>query len=1158
MYICNKALKSLSIKVKMITILCCLLVLGFVKDASAMPKGRRFVAAYFEQPYNSGSHPNMFFVILSEVNTTVHVESGFGISEDLHIQGMVDYKYKVDESFYYQANLHVTDMSFYFTSTEEITLFCYHVLANKGEGYLALPIETLSTEYIVVTHIDNHSVTTPETSLPYTKDTQTAFVIIATEDNTQVVISLKIQGTLMAGGCGNGTFFNGESRTFTINKYQTVGAYCAEDITGTLITSDKPVAVISGHNMKYTSVVKDGMQEMLLPVKSFGRSFYLPEPPSITGGAIYRVVGSTASTSVRSPYVSGISFSLGARESHDITVDSTTGPVYLEADKPVLVVQMTLGTPSLAIVPPTSLYSSSYDIGKPVLHATVDLKKVYITVIVPTDKVLGIRPQIFPQFKVIKGSCFSEASVELISPGFYRLTHEDDVPFGAMMYVFPFVDNQCVFTHPAGLNLTNDVDKTACPASTVCSDGTPYPCSCSSGYFEYQCNDTSGGCAVDPCQYSSACTNLTNLYQCDCVTGSGGAHCEYDIVDNCVNNTCVNGICTDELDSHTCNCTDTGYSGTLCETEINECATNPCVNGTCVDHVNNYTCNCEPGYTDKNCSTEINECDSTPCMNGGTCADLLNAFECTCAGGFNGTMCEIDIDECVSNPCSSGGTCNDLANSYNCSCVPGYEGTHCESDINECLSNPCVNGSCADLLNAYNCTCDPGYEGQNCSIEINECNSMPCQNGAGCVDLLDAFECTCSNGFNGTLCEHDIDECLSNPCVNGGTCNDSINSYNCSCTPGYGGSHCETEIDECLSNPCVNGSCNDFFNAYNCTCIPGYEGQNCDIDIDECSSNPCMNGICVNQYNAFSCNCDAGFTGSFCAVDIDDCSGSPCQNNGTCFDAVNSYTCTCIDGYAGTDCLTDIDECAGTSCNHGVCVDGINMFTCQCNAGYEGSNCSTDIDDCATSPCLNDGNCTDAVNGYTCTCPDGINGTNCEIGGDPCASNPCQYNGTCTQTAAGYNCSCQAGITGVNCETDIDECASSPCTNDGTCSDQINAFECLCPSNFGGLLCELILECGCPCYLNSNLTDQDLAVKIAWLKSWLLLDKSKLSSTIRKKISVPDERPSSTGIGFSGITCLIAAFGFFLFMDGLRIVQFLTAKKVAAKDLESKKNTKSE
>ncbi|XP_067663983.1 fibropellin-1-like [Haliotis asinina] len=1143
------------VKAKVRAVLCCLSVLGVLEDASAMPKGRQFVTAFFEQVYQGSSFPNMFFVMLSEVNATVHVESGFGISEDLHIQAREEYKYKVDESFYYQANLQVTDMSFHFSSTEDITLFCYNALVHRGDGYLALPIEALSTEYIVVTHIDDN--TGYQADLPYTSTTQTVFLIVATDDNTQVNISLKIQGPLMADGCGNGTFFNGESRTFTLNKYQTVGAYCAEDITGTLITSDKPVAVISGHNMKYTSNTKDGMVEMLLPVKSFGRSYYLPEPLPVTGGAIYRVVGSSASTTVRSPSVSSISFSVGEREYHDITIDSTTGPLYIEADKPVMVVQIVIKIPSMALVPPTSLYSSSYDFGKPVLHAQYDLKKVYITVIVPTDNVLGIRPQIFPQFKVIKGSCFSEASVEVTTPGFYSLTHVDDVPFGAMMYTFPFVDAQCVFTHPAGLNLTNDADKTSCPASQVCSDGTPYPCSCSAGYFEYQCNDTSAGCTIDTCQYSSTCNSLINLYQCNCVNGSGGAHCETDITDNCVNNSCVNGICSDQLDSYECDCTDSGYNGSLCEVDINECASNPCVNGTCVDDINNYNCSCDPGYTDRNCSTDINECDAGLCLNGATCVDLINAFDCTCASGFNGTLCEHDIDECLSSPCDNGGTCNDLPNFYNCSCVPGFEGIQCDLETNECLGNPCVNGTCVDLLNDYNCTCDPGYEGKNCSVETNECNSSPCLNGAGCVDLLDAFECTCSSGFNGTRCEHDIDECQSNPCVNGGTCSDSANSYNCSCPPGYDGVNCETEIDECLSNPCLNGTCSDMFNDYNCTCLPGYKGKDCDIDIDECSSNPCANGTCVNQYNAYSCDCDAGFTGSLCAVDIDDCAGSPCQNGGTCTDGVNSYTCTCVDGYNGTDCLNDVNECASSPCVHGTCVDGVNMYNCTCDAGYEGILCNSDIDDCAPNPCVNDGNCTDAVNGYTCTCPEGINGTNCEIGGDPCLATPCQNNGTCTQTAQGFNCSCPPGIEGANCETDIDECASGPCKNDGTCSDRVNSFECLCPSNFGGLLCEMILECGCPCYLSGNLSNTELAAKVALIKSILLVDKSKLSSTIRKKISVPDERPSSTGIGFSGITCLIAAFGFFILMDGLRIVQFLTLKKVTSQDPENSKVKKS-
>ena len=53
-----------------------------------------------------------------------------------------------------------------------------------------------------------------------------------------------------------------------------------------------------------------------------------------------------------------------------------------------------------------------------------------------------------------------------------------------------------------------------------------------------------------------------------------------------------------------------------------------------------------------------------------------------------------------------------------------------------------------------------------------------------------------------------------------------------------------------------------------------------------------------------------------------------------------------------------------------------------------------------------------------------------------------------------------------------------------------------------------------------NITTVQLMEAVKQLKQELAVDKSELSSTIRKKTSAPDERPSSKGLGVLGIVML--------------------------------------
>ncbi|XP_046577725.1 mucin-5AC-like [Haliotis rubra] len=85
--------------------------------------------------------------------------------------------------------------------------------------------------------------------------------------------------------------------------------------------------------------------------------------------------------------------------------------------------------------------------------------------------------------------------------------------------------------------------------------------------------------------------------------------------------------------------------------------------------------------------------------------------------------------------------------------------------------------------------------------------------------------------------------------------------------------------------------------------------------------------------------------------------------------------------------------------------------------------------------------------------------------------------------------------------------------------------------------------CSCNCNSTDNKT---LEEKIEEIVLFLTVDKSKTSKSIRKRISVPDNRPSAQNIGFLGIAVLVATGGLFLVADSTYIFQifkFICRKK---------------
>ncbi|XP_060598566.1 uncharacterized protein LOC132752265 [Ruditapes philippinarum] len=79
-----------------------------------------------------------------------------------------------------------------------------------------------------------------------------------------------------------------------------------------------------------------------------------------------------------------------------------------------------------------------------------------------------------------------------------------------------------------------------------------------------------------------------------------------------------------------------------------------------------------------------------------------------------------------------------------------------------------------------------------------------------------------------------------------------------------------------------------------------------------------------------------------------------------------------------------------------------------------------------------------------------------------------------------------------------------------------------------------VTECVCPCgWVNppQNYTPEELAEIVEEIQEKLKVSKAELSSTIRKKSSAPDDRPSATAVGYVGLASIIFTLGAMALLD---------------------------
>ncbi|HET6401416.1 MAG TPA: choice-of-anchor D domain-containing protein [Candidatus Kapabacteria bacterium] len=235
---------------------------------------------------NTGVYEDLFIASGTDNKVTIDI-TGNGARTLTMTAGQV-YDYALSDYMTWKPDTATTN-AIHVTSTNPITVYGYSAWANpegigdSPDGYLGLPLPAYGTEYYTMNFPDNSVFG----NMPG------EFLIISPYDNNTVTITpaAETKAGRPAGVPWNITLSKGQ--TYLVQSPGT--NFGANDLTGSLIQSTKPVAVITGHQI--TSVPSDGptsadnLLEMIPSVDKWGTQYFdMPMSGKLIAGDYLRVL----------------------------------------------------------------------------------------------------------------------------------------------------------------------------------------------------------------------------------------------------------------------------------------------------------------------------------------------------------------------------------------------------------------------------------------------------------------------------------------------------------------------------------------------------------------------------------------------------------------------------------------------------------------------------------------------------------------------------------------------------------------------------------------------------------------------------------------------------------------------------------------------------
>jgi hypothetical protein len=429
---------------KIIFVLAVLMISASVGNAAPDSKGTDFWLAFPGQLI-----PNQLTLFIAgDADTSGNVSiPGLSFSQNFNVTPGQVTVVELPVSAQLSATDGTEDKGIHVTALNEVTVYGLNRGPATTDAYLGLPTDILGLEYIVLGFGNVNIVNGTE------------FVVAATLDNTTVTITPSVTtGTRTVGTPYNIVLNQGQAY-----QLRNTGA-APNDLSGTIITADKGVAVFGGHECANipdgNTVACDHVVEELPPTQTWGKSFVTMPLASRDNGDTFRFLAAVNGTHVT---VNGtVVATLNRGQFHQRIIDS---PATITSDQPILVAQYsngcsfdppcgaTDGDPFMMLIPPFEQFLGQYTVSTPdqAGDTTPQFPANFVNVVAPNAAVGSVTldgTAIPPaSFTAIGSSGFSGTQVSL-SQGSHTLS--GSLPFGAFIYGFGSFDS---YGYPGGLSL---------------------------------------------------------------------------------------------------------------------------------------------------------------------------------------------------------------------------------------------------------------------------------------------------------------------------------------------------------------------------------------------------------------------------------------------------------------------------------------------------------------------------------------------------------------------------------------------------------------------------------------------------------------------------------------------------------------------------------